>query len=185
MSSRRNQGINFIASQLLWLASVGGAANAMWWLGPLVFVVFAAWQLAPPNRARGDFALMGLALPLGFAVDSAMAASGLLRYASPMPSVHFAPAWILALWMGFALTFNHSLGYVMRRPWLAVALGAFAGPFSYWVAGRSWGAVQFADPLAAGLVWLAALWGVAMGLLAWVTLRIDHPSLPRQTPTGA
>ena len=111
---------NFIASQLLWLAAVAGAAHGHWWLGPLAFLLFAVVQLAPRYRARGDVMLMLLALPVGLVVDSTMAATGLLHYASPFPSPHFAPVWILALWMGFALTFNHSLAWLMGRPVVAV-----------------------------------------------------------------
>ena len=72
-----------------------------------------------------------------------MASMGLLAYASPGPVHGLAPAWILALWMGFALTFNHSLHYVMRRTWLAIALGAIAGPLSYWIASRTWSTSKF------------------------------------------
>lgn len=62
---------------------------------------------------------MWLALPMGFVVDTVMAATGLLRYASPVPVEGIAPVWILSLWMGFALTLNHSLSYVMRHWWLS------------------------------------------------------------------
>lgn len=173
-----NNWLNFLGSQLLWMAAVGGAANGYWWLGPAAFAGFAAFQLSPKFRARGDFVLMLVALPIGFAVDTAMAASGLLRYASPVPSPDYAPVWILALWMGFALTFHHSLAYVMRRARLAVLLGAMVGPFSYWIASHTWGAVHFTDSLPLVLVTLGALWGAAMGLFGYAVLRLAKSSLP-------
>ena len=176
--------LNFIGSQVLWLAAVGGAANAMPWLGPLAFLAFAVWQLTPRYRARGDWSLMWLALPVGFLVDSVMAGGGLLRYASPLPSADYAPVWILTLWMGFALTFNHSLAYVARRPWLAVVMGAVVGPFSYWVAARTWGAVEFTESLPKVLIWLGTLWGVAMGLMAWLAIRLGRIPLKQRTQTG-
>jgi len=170
-----NNLVNFIASQLLWLASVAGASNGVPLLGPAVFLVFAAYQLSPRRRARGDAALMLLALPLGLLVDSAMSASGLVRYAAPVPVAWLSPVWILTLWMGFALTFNHSLARVMWRPAWAVAFGAVGGPLSYWVAQRAWGAVEFAQPLWPALLALGALWGAAMWLLAVASRRLSAP----------
>jgi hypothetical protein len=164
--------VNFIASQLLWLASVGGAANGVPLLGPAVFLVFAAYQLSPRRRARGDLALMLLALPLGLIVDSTMAATGLAVYASPVPVAWMAPVWILTLWMGFALTFNHSMAQVMRRPGWAVAFGVVGGPLSYWIAQRAWGAVDFVAPPWPALLVLGALWGVAMWLLTLACRRL-------------
>lgn len=176
---------NFVASQLLWLAAVAGAAHGYWWLGPLAFLAFAVVQLAPRYRARGDVVLMLLALPVGLTVDSTMAATGLLHYASPVPSTHYAPVWILALWMGFALTFNHSLARLMHRPAAATVLGAIVGPFSYWLASRSWGAVGFTEPLSRVLITLGLLWGAAMGLFSYVVTRRANARLPQQTSTGA
>lgn len=170
--------LNFIASQLLWMAAVGGAARGLGWLGPLCLLLFAAVQLLPRFRARGDVGLMLLALPVGFMVDTTMAASGLLRYASPFPSAAVAPVWILSLWMGFALTLNHSMSGIIRRPLLAIVFGVLGGPLSYWIASRTWGAVQFTDYCAAVLVPLAALWGAAMGLLSYATLRLARTPLP-------
>ncbi|HYM87241.1 MAG TPA: DUF2878 domain-containing protein [Pseudoxanthomonas sp.] len=173
-----NNWLNFIGSQLLWMAAVGGAAHGHAWMGPLAFVLFAALQLSPRFRAHRDASLMLLALPVGMAVDTIMAASGLLRYAAPLPHPQVAPIWILALWMGFALTFNHSLAYVIRRPLLAIAFGALGGPFSYWIASRTWGAVHFTDSLPSVLLPLGALWGAAMGLFSYATLRLTRTPLP-------
>ena len=169
MTRNLNNALNFVGSQLLWLAAVGGAANGMAWLGPAFLLLFAAYQLSPPCRAHGDGALMGVALLVGLVVDSIMAASGLARYASPFPFEWMAPLWILSLWMGFALTFNHSMAYLVRRPWLAAAMGAFVGPFSYWVAARAWGAVEFAQPTWPALLVLGLLWALAMPLLAFAS----------------
>jgi hypothetical protein len=171
-------GLNLFLSQALWLLAVGGAAHGHPWLGPLALLIFALVQLSQRFRAPGDALLMWLALPVGFVVDTVMASTGLLRYASPFPDEALAPVWIVSLWMGFALTFNHSLAYVMRRWWLAVGLGALVGPFSYWLASRTWAAVHFTDSLPVVLITLGALWGVAMGLFSYFTMRLAYPPIP-------
>jgi hypothetical protein len=170
-------GLNLFLSQALWLLAVGGAAHGHPWLGPLALLIFALVQLSPRFRAPGDALLMWLALPVGFVVDTVMASTGLLRYASPFPDEALAPVWIVSLWMGFALTFNHSLAYVMRRWWLAVGLGALVGPFSYWLASRTWAAVHFTDSLPVVLITLGALWAVAMGLFSYYTMRLSPPPI--------
>lgn len=176
-----NKAINFVASQLLWLLSVFGAANEMAWLGPAFFGLFAAWQLQPSRSARSDLRLMLLALPLGLLVDSTMAASGLARYASPGPVPWLAPLWILTLWTGFALSFNHSAAQLLRRPYLAIAFGVIGGPLSYWIAQRAWGAIEFAEPLWRALLVLGFLWGGAMALLSMACCRYAAPATLVQT----
>lgn len=186
MTRNLNNALNFVGSQLLWLAAVGGAANGMPWLGPVFLLLFATYQLSPPCRARGDVALMGVALLVGLIVDSSMAATGLARYASPFPFECMAPLWILSLWAGFALTFNHSIAYLVSRPWVAAALGASVGPFSYWVAARAWGAVEFAPPTWPALLVLGLLWALAMPLLAFASRQLAPRSVPfiTQVETG-
>ncbi len=176
-----NKTINFVASQALWLVSVYGAANAKAWLGPAFFLLFAAWQLHPARRAGGDLKLILLALPLGLLVDSTMAATGLARYASPGLLGWLAPVWILTLWMGFALTFNHSAAYLLRRPYLAIAFGAIGGPLSYWIAQRAWGAIEFQQPVWQALLFLGLMWGTAMAVLSLACRRYDAPASALRT----
>lgn len=163
--------INFIAFQLVWFAAVGGASLGYWWPGPMAFLLFAACHLRRGIAARGDRRLMLVAIVLGLVIDSLMAATGLARYAAAVPSAHFSPIWIIALWGGFALTLNHSLSWLMKRPLIAASLGATIGPLSYLAAGRVWGVVTFAEPSTLALCVLGACWLVAMLVLSFATRR--------------
>ena len=106
---------NVVGFQAVWLASVAGAGAGLPWAGPLAAAVFAAAMLAWGGRARDDLRLLAVALPLGIALDSAFAASGWLVYAEAWPWSGVAPAWIASLWVGFALTLNHSMARL--RQW--------------------------------------------------------------------
>lgn len=163
--------INFIAFQLVWFAAVGGASYGHAWAGPLAFVVFAVAHFAIAPRVNGDLRLLLVASALGALADSLMAASGLAVYAAPIPSAHLAPVWIIALWAGFALTLNHSLAWMTRRPLLAAVLGATLGPLSYLGAGRFWGAVSFGEPLLRSMVVLGVCWFVALLVLCQLAVR--------------
>ena len=163
--------INFIAFQLVWFAAVGGAAQGWPWAGPLAFAVFAVLHAATAPNVRGERSLVLAAIAIGLGVDTLMAATGLARYAAPFPSVHAAPVWIIALWAAFALTLNHSLAWMSRRPWWAAVLGAVLGPVSYIGAGRVFAAVTFADPPWLAWVVLGACWFVALLALCHLAVR--------------
>jgi hypothetical protein len=157
--------INFIAFQLVWFAAVAGASYDNGWIGPIAVLPFAIYQLRPGFKVRGDTRLMLVAIVVGFATDSLMAGTGLAQYAAAMPSAHFAPLWIVSLWAGFALTLNHSMRWLARRPFMAALLGATLGPVSYLAAGRVWGVVTFTEPLSVALCVLGACWLIAMLVL--------------------
>ncbi|KQQ84285.1 hypothetical protein ASF73_14455 [Xanthomonas sp. Leaf131] len=167
---------NYLGLQVLWVVAVSAAAQARVWPTLLVLALFALYQLWPSRRAPGDLQLLITALSLGLLLDTTLAAGGWVRYAAPWPGTLLAPAWILALWLGFALTLNHSLATVMQRPWLAVLLGAIFGPFSYWLAQRSWQAVEFQPPQLHAVVAVGIGWGVACGVLSLYARRLARPS---------
>jgi hypothetical protein len=166
--------INFIAFQLVWFAAVGGAANAIWWGGPVAFALFAAYHLRPGIAMRGDLKLVWLALALGFITDTLMAASGMSTYAAATPNAPFAPFWILSLWAGFALTLNHSMHWMTARPWLVSPLAAIVGPLSYFGAGRVWGAVTITAPVPTALGVLGMCWLIAMFILSLAARRFSR-----------
>jgi hypothetical protein len=156
----------FLAYQAVWFAAVIGAGSGRAWPGLVAAVLFVGVTLALTPARAATLALAVLALALGAALDGAFAASGWLRYAAPWPAATAAPAWILAMWAAFAVTFTGALAFLQRRPLLAFALGAVAGPLAYLGAARGWDAVAFVAPMPRTLVALAFGWGVATWALA-------------------
>jgi hypothetical protein len=157
--------LNFVGFQLVWFASVWGAAKGWWWLGPLAALLFATLHFGAKFAKPGDVRLVGLALLFGVLIDSAFAAFGVLRYASPIPFVQAAPVWILSMWVGFALTLKHSLGWLQGKLALQGLFGAIGGPLAYVIAGRAWGAVSFGVELPIVIALLALAWGIVTPLL--------------------
>jgi len=170
--SRRPLWINAVLFQLSWLLTVAGAGRGLGWVGPLVTIAFVAYTLACGGHARADRLLILVAATLGFAIDSLWAHTWIIEYAASFPAATIAPLWIVALWINFALSLNHSLAWLLQRPLLAVLFGAIGGPLSYFIAERSWHAVTLAAPLAGTLFGLALAWAVVTPLLCVVAKRL-------------
>lgn len=154
--------LNYAGFQAGWLACVAGAGRGLFWLGPLFVAALCAahlfFSLDAVREAR-RLAAVGL---FGLVLESAAQSAGLYAYRGS-PAAWLAPAWIAALWVLLAATFDASLGWLERRPWLCAALGAAASPLSF-SAGERLGAVEFVLPAPAGYAVLAALWFAALPL---------------------
>ena len=180
-----NNWINIAFYQVTWLAAIAGAARGWWWAGPAMLAAFALWQLAVSRQRVADVELMFCAAVVGFAVDTACVRGGMLVYAAPVPSPDFAPVWIVALWMSFALTLNHSLAWLKRRLLLAAWLGAIGAPLAYWAAARGWSAVSFAAPPATALGALAIAWAILAPALCVLARHLAHDNRPQPVLRGA
>jgi hypothetical protein len=163
---------NAICFQLVWLAAVGGAAQGWWWAGPAAVAAFAAWQLPLSRWPRADALLMLGTAALGFLIDTLWVQLALMRFTTPLPWAGLAPVWIVALWMGFALTLNHSLAGLKPHLWWAALLGVVGGPLAYGVAERAWSAVALAQPAWQPLAALALAWGLVTPLLLLAARRL-------------
>ena len=151
---------NAIGYQLVWFASVMGAIHGAWYAGPLAAALFASMVLAFGSNGRADLRLIPWVLAIGLLADSAWIALGWLDYSAPWPSAEFAPGWILAIWLAFSLTLNHSLAFLKHRYALAALLGAIGGPLAYWCAARGFGAVHFDAPDMTVLIGLGIAWAL-------------------------
>lgn len=157
---------SLIGYQLVWFAAVIGAGRGLAWPAIVGMLLYAATQLSAARHYKADLSLMATAIVLGLLIDGGLIRARLASYAAPWPSAALAPAWILALWVTFAMTFTQSLRWLQTRLWLAALLGAIDGPLAYLGASRGWHAVNFADPAWRGLMWLGIGWALATPMLA-------------------
>lgn len=156
--------LNAVGYQAVWLACALGAARGALGMALLALPVFAAITLTYGGSTRADLRYVSLVLPVGWALDSFLLASGVLSYATPWPLDSIAPAWIVAIWAAFALTLNHSLSFLTGRPGMSAVLGAVGGPLAYLAAARL-GAVRFELPLPWALLALSAAWAAVLPLI--------------------
>jgi Protein of unknown function (DUF2878) len=170
--------LSLLGYQLVWFTAVIGASRGAAWPGIVAVLVYAACQVGAARHYKADLSLMAIAIVMGLLFDSSLIYAGLADYAAPWPTARLAPAWILALWAAFSLTFTQSLAYLQTRLWLAALLGAVGGPLAYLGAARGWHAVNFADPSWHALLCLGAGWGLATPALAWCARRRSAARAP-------
>ncbi len=169
---------NFVAYQVAWFAVLIGAARGLAWAGAALALLVAVAHLALRRDPR-ELRLMGIAAAIGLLIDSTLALSGQVRFASAWPG-DFAPYWMLSLWIVFATTLNHSLRWLMVRPLAAGIGGAVGGPLAY-LAGERLGALDIATPISA-LPLIALLWTAAMVTLSMKGVRAHAPAATRSVP---
>jgi hypothetical protein len=148
---------NAILFQLTWFACViGGAVGEPLWGFAGVLALFAfSWYVGLIKQDLRVLLALGLT---GFAVDTAWITLGILDFGGDA----LAPSWIVALWLGFGLTVNHSMGWLRQKPVLAAALAALFAPVTY-LAGARLGAVEVTNTLGLGLI--SGTWAIMFLLL--------------------
>jgi len=146
---------NAVWFQAIWFSSVlGGDKASLFIVGLLLMHV-----LLQTNRSQ-ELATMGICALIGAGFDSVLFWLGLYVFPES-ESATVLPAWLFLLWLGFAGTLRHSLGWLVERPGIGAPLGAVAAALSYYAAHKL-GAVSFphgalGTAFFVGLYWLAII----------------------------
>lgn len=162
--------LTLIAYEVVWFAAVIGAGHGHAWPGVVGTALFASWRLVGSSHRQVELRLVAVALVFGIILESALVDGGLIRYAAPWPTPS-DPAWLLALWVAFALTVVPLFGYLHARPVLAAAFGAVGGPLAYLGAARGWHAVLLPAAKWRSLLALAVGWAIVFPCLTVLARR--------------
>lgn len=155
---------NLVAFQLCWLVAVMGAAAGMPYVGPAFAAVWLALHIfAIRSSAAVELKLVLVAGALGYVLDSVLVLAGWLSFPSQAQLGAPSSVWMVSLWLGFAATLRHVLGWLRGRYLLGAILGMIFGPLAYW-GGSRLGAIVLGDG-ATSLVAIGVEWLIAMPLL--------------------
>ena len=168
--------INIASFYLGWFACLLGATHAMPWLGVLVMATLLALHLFLTANRRQELRFILVTGLLGTSLDSLLMLSGLYTFTNHTLS-WLCPVWMMALWMGFASTLNHSMRWLHGRYGLACFFGAVGGPLSYY-AGVGLGALSFVPSTGATLIVLAAVWSLVVPGLLWLAYSMSSQVNP-------
>jgi Protein of unknown function (DUF2878) len=173
--------VNAIGYQIVWFTSIYGASISNIWLGFLASLLFAIAMLSLGGKSKNDFRLLCIGLCVGMSVDSFFAASGLIQYDAAWPFNNTAPLWILALWLSFSLTLNHSMSFLRGNLWIASLFGLIGGPIAYLGADRIFDVLHYG----ADILWVVLALGIAWAIAIPAILFIDErlANLQKTIPT--
>lgn len=174
---------NLVLFKAGWLACVLLAARDMPELASLAVAAVVAIHLAGVAVPVKEALLLAVAAVIGLAWESVMVWSGLLLYPQTSASGALAPHWIVAMWVLFATTVNHGLGWIKRNWMISAAAGLLGGPLAF-SAGAGMGAVSFSNtPATLAVIGLG--WALLLPLLVLIADTIidsrflepteDHP----------
>ncbi len=151
--------------QVVWLAAAFGAASGASTPAIAAAVVYLAAVLAVGHDLARTVQLALASAILGFAVETGLVAAQILSYEAAWPSSELAPAWIVALWLGFGATIPAIAALFGRDRWLRlVVVGGLAGPVAYW-AGQRLGALHVAEPASTSYLVIAVVWALVLPAL--------------------
>lgn len=164
---------NALGYQVVWFATMLGASNGQFWFGFLTSVSFAILVLCFGGNARQDVRIVLIGLILGVSTDSLFAASGWIQYTMPWPIIGFAPLWIIALWLSFSLTLNHSMAFLRRSYTHAMIFGLIGGPLAYWCADRLFNVIEYGTEITFVMIGLGLSWGFVIPAIFYIDKRIS------------
>ena len=153
------------------------AASDAAWVGIAFVAALLALHLRQARQPNLELRLVVSVVVLAAPWETLLIRTGLIAYPHGALWTGFVPPWLLALWVLFAIQVNVLFRWLRGRWWLAMMLGAIAGPLSF-RAGAALGAAHISD-MAAALGVLAVGWALWMPLLVWMGERNDGTGIPR------
>lgn len=171
--------VAFVHFQLIWWTCVWGAA---WGFGGAATVFALAVMVHHFYLSENRWAevqILVASAGLGLAIDSLLSVLGAYQFAESLHRAPLPPAWLLAIWGAFGLTYRYLLGWLKGRYLIAAALGAALGPFTYVMGAQSGAMWVSVAPGHLALMALAWLWVLPAldGLHRWVVPPVVEPGV--------
>ena len=172
--------VNIVLFQFGWFAVVLSAANHMEFLPVIIVTNIVAIHLFLVEKYRPELILVVICGLIGFVVDSINISYGIFSIVGQEGPVEIAPMWLVSLWMLFAITINHSLGWLKERYLLAALMGFVFGPVAYY-GGSKLGAITM--PVEFGLnttiIFSGIIWAFVMPLLLVISRTLNQVKVVR------
>jgi hypothetical protein len=150
---------SLIIFKLSWVSLVVGQQSSVWF----ALVLLALSLGCQPKPRAAAVRATGIAL-VGIATDQMLTLAGIFTFHSAL-----IPLWLAVLWLHFGVVLPAGFQFLGRLPlWGQSAVGALAGPLSYWLGATQEG-VELATPAVASLLQLALVWALLLPFLLWLS----------------
>lgn len=163
---------NALGYQAVWFATLISVSKGHFWFGFFTSLVFAALMLCFGGKAKQDSRIVLIGLILGMAIDTLFTSTGWIQYAQSWSSVSLAPLWIIALWLSFSFTLNHSMAFLRQNYAMAALFGLLGGPLAYWCADRVFNVIDYGTDIAFVMAGLGICWGLVIPAIFFIDKRM-------------
>ena len=164
---------NALGYQAVWLATMVSVYMGHFWYGFFTSMVFAGLTLCFGGKAKQDGRIVLIGLTLGVSVDTLFAAGGWIQYAMPWTAISIAPLWIIALWLSFSFTLNHSMAFLRGNYVVAAVFGLIGGPLAYWCADRLFNVIEYGTDISVVMIGLGLCWGIVIPGIFFIDRQIS------------
>lgn len=151
----------------VWFVCIFTAARGQAWLGASLAFFIICLQIYWQHIVLKDnleFTYIAITLSLfGILVDSSLMLLGIIDFQANPFYPWFCPAWIMAIWVEFAIMNYSALQFLWNKPVLLGCLCFIFFPLAY-LAGGALGAAQFPHGDYSSIV-LGIIWGLAFPVL--------------------
>ncbi|UZE97773.1 DUF2878 domain-containing protein [Alkalimarinus alittae] len=145
--------INAVLFQCCWFLAI--FSEWYWAVMPLLLMILHNYLISP--RKLNELKTVAVIAFSGITIDTLFKVSGIHSFGDVLLlTERSVPIWLCVLWVGFALTVNHSLNWLVKKTPLFIVGCAIAGPMSY-SAGRANGVIDFSNQSLAliSIEWIA------------------------------
>lgn len=157
--------INALGFNFIWFGCVVYGDNFLPYAISLLVLHFCFIE-----NHKSELYLVFLIALAGILIDSLLTAFDVFNFelfqSEPQSRVTFIniPLWLIALWVAFGATLNHSFSFLKLYFWLRVFTGLMFVPLSYFT-GYKLDAVQFSYSVLTTLCVLSLTWGTFMAFV--------------------
>jgi len=128
---------NIVLLNVLWFASILGAANGMIWPAAIVLVLLLGFNFIYAGISQLDFKIIVISIFSGLLIDGVMMNQGLVIYAYNQPDLGWVPPlWIMMLWVGFGASIRIGMQWLLNSPFIGGLFMMIGAPLSYVSAGK-------------------------------------------------
>lgn len=133
--------------------------------------IMAHFIFLPQDRIK-ELIFVAITGGVGLGMDTALAYAGLMSFYPTTLDQIYPPLWLVLLWISFACTLRHSLGWIFDRWYVAIGLGSVGGALTYLGADKL-GAIEILMPSTQATAYFLVLWGLLFTFYWWVFQQME------------
>lgn len=160
---------NIVGFYLCWWASIFGAANNYFFIGPIFVILFLFFHFFYVINQRKEIIFILICFFIGLFIDTFFLRFNVIYYKGYFPdNFNIAPLWVVSLWMCFGSSISHSFKWIKGNYILLFFLGAFSGPLIY-VSATKLEVLYFHYAVYVNLIIVSIAWGLFLPLVVYIS----------------